>query len=89
MLWHENDESERGGRVLLVDHGRSGLLFWNGVASSSSENAQVQIRSSQDPSHGLLEGSHEAFNTGIQHKNGVLCIPVHHFWTLLMGAIGL
>ena len=65
------------------------LLFWDGVASSSSENARVQIRSSWDPSHGLLGGSHEAFNTGSQRKNGVLCNPVHHFLTVQMGAIGL
>ena len=47
-------------------------------ASCTDKNTDVQIRSSQGPSVGLVEGPHEGINAGTQYENGVIYIPVYH-----------
>ena len=53
-------------------------LMDDGLALCTNKNADMQIRSSQGPSIGLVEGPHEGVYVGTQYVNGVLCISVHH-----------
>ena len=50
----------------------------DGLALCTNKNADMQIRSSQGPSIGLVQGPHEDVNTGTHYINGVLYIPAHH-----------
>ena len=78
-LWHGDGHIGMGLLVVaMVACCMRTCVTDDGLALCSNKNADAQIRSSQGPSIGLVEGPHEGVNSGTQCVNGVLYIPVHH-----------
>ena len=50
--------------VMVVCYVQTFCVTGGGLASRTNKNADVQIRSSQGPSIGLVEGPHEDVNVG-------------------------